>query len=233
MVTSTPNNYIKELCSIYEIPLFINNNTEGIASDWNFAYQQMNDKKLLTIVHQDDIYEQDYLCQIIKMANRAQDALILYTDYYEIREKTEGFFKQYNNRLLNIKRIMNFPLRFSVLQRWKCIRRFILSFGNPVCCPSVTYIKANLPELLFDTNFKNTCDYKAWAMISKLNGSFVYCPKRLVGHRIYKESTTSVTIANNIRKKEDLEMLSEFWPKSIVPVIYFFYKEAEKSNNSL
>jgi len=233
MVTSTPNNYIRELCSIFEIPLFINNNTSGIASDWNFAYQQMIGKKLLTIVHQDDIYEPDYLCQILKIANKAQDALILYTDYYEIREKAEGFFKQYYNRLLNIKRIMNFPLRFSVLQRIKWIRYFILSFGSPICCPSVTYIKTNLPASLFDTNFKNACDYKAWAMISKLNGAFVYCPRRLVGHRIYKDSTTSVTIANNIRKREDLEMLSEFWPKSIVRIIYFFYQKAEKSNNSL
>jgi len=234
MVTSTPNKYIQEQCNIFEIPLFINNNTNGIASDWNFAYQQMSGKRLLTIVHQDDIYEPNYLCQILKIANKMQDALILYTDYYEIRHKTEGEADCVKtNYLLNIKRIMNFPLCFSVLQRSKCIRRFILSFGNPICCPSVTYIKTNLPGLLFDTNFKNVCDYKAWAMISKLNGAFVYCPKCLVGHRIYKESTTSVTIANNIRKKEDLEMLSEFWPKSILRIIYFFYKKAEKSNNSL
>jgi len=232
MVTSTPNNYIQEQCNIFEIPLFINinNTTNNMASNWNFAYQQMSNKRLLTIVHQDDIYEPDYLSQILKIANKVQNALILYTDYYEMREKAEGFIKQYHNRLLNIKRIMNFPLLFSVLQRSKWIRRFFLSFGNPICCPSVTYIKANLPKSLFDTNF-NACDYKAWAMISKINGAFVYCPKRLVGHRIYKESTTSTTIANNIRKKEDLEILSEFWPKSITRIIYFFYKKAEKSND--
>jgi len=233
IVTSTPNNHIQELSNIYEIPLFINNDFNGIAADWNFAYQQMKDKKLLTIVHQDDIYEPDYLYQILKLANKTQNSLIIYTDYYEIRKKYDGFFRQYNNLLLNIKRIMNFPLQFSLIQRNKFIRRFILSFGNPICCPSVTYNKNNLHELIFDTNFNNTCDYKAWAMISKLKGTFIYIPKRLVGHRIYNESTTSITIANNIRKKEDLEMLSEFWPKKIVPIIYFFYQKAEKSNKNV
>jgi hypothetical protein len=188
----------------------------------------MSSKRLLTIVHHDDIYEPDYLYQILKMANKAPDALILYTDYYEIRNEKV----QHSNNLLAIKRIMNFPLRFSVLQRWKCIRRFILSFGSPICCPSVTYMKTNLPSLLFDTNFTNACDYKAWAMISKLSGAFVYCPMCLVGHRIYKDSTTSVNIKNNVRKKEDLEMFLEFWPKSIASIIHFFYQKSEKSNDN-
>ena len=233
IVTSTPNDHIQKQCSVFDIPLFINNNNNGIASDWNFAYQQMKEKRLVTIVHQDDIYESDYLCQILEKANKTENPLIFYSDYYEIREKSDGFFKQYHNRLLDIKRIMNFPLRFSVLQRLKWIRRLILSFGNPICCPSVTYNKTNLPEMLFDTNFGNSCDYKAWAMISKFKGAFVYCPKRLVGHRIYKDSTTSVTIANNIRKKEDLEMFNEFWPKPLARFIYFFYQKAEKSNKNV
>jgi len=231
MITSTPNDYIRDICNIFKINLYINNNSNGIASDWNFAYQQMSDKKLLTIVHQDDIYEPDYLNQVLKMANKAQDALIIFTNYYEIRNIEKEKIIQQSNRLLSIKRIMNFPLRFSVLQRSKKMRRFILSFGSPICCPSVTFNKTNLPPVLFDTNFKNACDYKAWAMISKLNGAFVYCPMRLLGHRIYNDSTTSVNIANNIRKKEDLEMFSYFWPKPIAKIIYLFYKKSEKSNN--
>jgi hypothetical protein len=215
---------------MFEIPLFVNNNSIGIASDWNFAYQQMSGKRLLTIVHQDDIYKPDYLCQILKIANKAPDALIFYTDYYEIRKKAEKVFEQHSNFLLNIKHIMNIPLCFTFLQRSKRIRRFILSFGDPICCPSVTYNKSNLPELLFDTNFKSACDYKAWTMLSKLDGAFVYCPIRLVGHRIHSDSTTSINIANNVRKKEDLEMFCEFWPKSIARIIYFFYHKSEKSN---
>jgi glycosyltransferase involved in cell wall biosynthesis len=229
MVASTPNNHIQELCSIFEIPLYINNNSIGIASDWNFAYQQMKDKKLLTIVHQDDIYEPDYLSQILKAANKTPDALIFYTDYYELRNDAVC----YSNNLLVIKRLMNFPLRFTFLQRSKFIRRFILSFGNPICCPSVTFNKANLPALLFDDHFQNNLDYKAWTVLSKLNGAFLYCPICLVGHRVHRDSTTSVNIANSIRKKEDLEMFCEFWPKPIARIIYFFYRKSEKSNENL
>jgi glycosyltransferase involved in cell wall biosynthesis len=229
LVTSTPNNYIRNLCDAFKIPFVSNPNANGIASDWNFAYENATNKKLITIVHQDDIYESEYVCQILKMANNVPEALILYTDYYEIRNDAFGG-KQYSNRLLVIKRIMNFPLRFSILQHCKCLRRFILAFGNPICCPSVSYIKSNLPPLLFDPHFKNSWDYKAWVLLSRLTGAFVYSSKCLVGHRIYENSSTSINIADNSRDKEDLEIFFEFWPRWMARFIYLFYQRAQKGN---
>ena len=125
---------------------------------------------------------------------------------------------------------MNFPLRFSMLQRSRRIRRLILAFGSPICCPSVTYSNI-LPRPLFDTGMKNSCDYKAWSEISLFNGSFVYCPKKLVGHRIHAEAATSVNIKDNSRSNEDFEIISSFWPKWLAKIIFKFYKKAEKSNN--
>lgn len=229
MSTSTPNKFIFDICTQYHIPVFTNTDEKGIASDWNFCMNIFPIKKLITIVHQDDVYEPEYLEKIIEFANKANNPLIIYTDYYEIRNG-----KKNSNWLLTIKRVMNFPLRFSVFQKSIKTRRFILSFGCPICCPSVTYVKTNLPIPLFDTRFKNSCDYKAWEVLSRegggVKGEFVYCPQKLVGHRIYEDSATSTNIKDNSRKKEDMEILCEFWPKFFAKFIFYFYKHAEKSN---
>jgi hypothetical protein len=224
--TSTPNEFITNICGKYDIELFINTGEKGIAADWNFAYSCVLDKKLITLAHQDDCYEPDYLETIIELANKANNPLIIHTNYYEIRNGV----KIISNTMLRVKCIMNFLPRFSVFWRSKAVRRFILSFGNPILCPSVTIVSANVKVPPFDTGFKNNMDYKAWINLSQLNGEFVYSSKKLVGHRIHKGSATSANIADNSRSKEDIEILSEFWPKTLVKIIFSVYTRAEKSN---
>ena len=63
MATSTPNEWIQGLAEKYEIPLYINTGEGGIAQDWNFAYRQAK-TDYITIAHQDDIYEPNYLKMI-------------------------------------------------------------------------------------------------------------------------------------------------------------------------
>jgi hypothetical protein len=52
ITTSTPSKFLRELSDKYEIQLFINSNKEGIASDWQFAYNSV-DSIFLTLAHQD------------------------------------------------------------------------------------------------------------------------------------------------------------------------------------
>ena len=58
--TSTGNAYIRGLAEQYHISLYENDAPSGIATDWNFAYRQAH-TKLVTIAHQDDIYNPNYL----------------------------------------------------------------------------------------------------------------------------------------------------------------------------
>ena len=85
-------------------------------------------------------------------------------------------------------------------------------------------------ESIFDTTYKNSCDYKTWVDLAEKTGGFVYIPKRLLLHRIYAESATTLNLSENIRKKEDLEILSILWPKQIATVINNVYALSEKSN---
>ncbi|XCY70586.1 hypothetical protein ABG808_01130 [Streptococcus iniae] len=84
-------------------------------------------------------------------------------------------------------------------------------------------------QSIFDTTFINSCDYKTWVDLSKKNGSFVYINKALLGHRIYAESATSKNLGDNIRQKEDLEILSLFG-KVGANLINKVYAQSEKSN---
>ena len=96
MATSTPNDYIKNMSEKYNIELFVNDAKPHIASDWNFAYEKAK-TKLVTIAHQDDVYDKDYLDLVIKAFNSSKNPIIAHTAYYEIRDNKKVF----SNRLVH------------------------------------------------------------------------------------------------------------------------------------
>lgn len=226
--TSTPSDYIESIARKYDIKLHINEKhkfNSDIANDWNYAIACAN-TPLITIAHQDDIYKKNYSKDVISAINRSQKPLIAFTDYAELRNGREVS----NIRNLNIKRIMLFPLRFKVMWRSRFVRRRILSFGSAICCPSVTYVKPNLPEELFSTGYKVSLDWQAWERFSKLDGDFVFLNDILMVHRIHEESETSRNIVDSNRTAEDFDMLCKFWPRGIAKMIEHWYKKSEKQN---
>ena len=60
IATSTDNAYIRKLAKMYGLSLYVNDAPSGIATDWNFAYQQAH-TRLVTIAHQDDEYNKRYV----------------------------------------------------------------------------------------------------------------------------------------------------------------------------
>lgn len=226
MVTSTPCTYISNLAKKHDIPLLTNEHGGEISKDWNFAIQSAR-TSVVTIAHQDDLYEPAYLENILNGINRVSRPLIAFTDYGEVR----GNEKVTKNRLLKVKEIMLFPLRFSCLYNSKFVRRRILSLGSPICCPSVTYVKENLPLPLFTEGFRSDLDWQAWERFSRLRGGFIYCHHYLMYHRIHEESATTQIIGDNDRTKEDYQMFCKFWPKWIARLLERFYSSSEDSNN--
>lgn len=226
IITSTPNKHISALAEKYNIPLIINYGEGGIVQDWNFAYNQA-DTPLVTITHQDDVYTRDYLKSIYSAYRKYKKPLILFTDYGEIRNNT----KVVSNRLLNVKRFLLKPLEISKLAESIFVRRRILSLGSPICCPSVTYVKSNLPNPIFEIGFRSDEDWQAWEKISKLEGAFIYCKDILIYHRIHNESETSAIISDTGRAVEDYQMFCKFWPKWIAKILVRLYSTSEESNN--
>ena len=151
---------------------------------------------------------------------------IIFTDYDEKREGETA----YGQRNLRIKRIMEAPLRLRTVQRSIFARRLILAFGDPICCPAVTINKMLVPAELFSSQYKSCVDWDAWERLARLNGDFVYCPKRLMAHRIWPGSTTSACIDEHSRTKEELEILERFWPPFAATIISKLDSTAQQSN---
>ena len=98
IATSTPNKYIRDIAKKYKLRLIINEKQKGIAYDFNFAVNCV-DSDLVTIAHQDDIYERQYSKKILEMYEKNKNSSIIFTDYYELREN----FRVYANKNLKIK----------------------------------------------------------------------------------------------------------------------------------
>ncbi len=226
MITSTPNQFILNMAKRYGIEYYVNQGEKDIVSDWNFAYQQAK-TKFVTLAHQDDVYASNYAEELLMKLNFAKYPLIAFTNYNEIRNDKI----QKNNTMLSIKRLMLTPLKFRILQRSRFIRRLILSFGCPICCPSVTYNKDKLPKEIFQVGFRSDEDWQAWEKLSKLKGEFIYCKKILTYHRIHEDSATTAIIGDNVRSKEDYDMFRKFWPDFIAKGLVKLYARSEQSNN--
>ena len=231
IATSTPNEHISRLAAKYRLPLFISEDKpgsvmeRGIAADWNFAVHCAK-TPLVTLAHQDDLYHPHYRERMLRSFNKCRHPLIGFTDYCELR----GGKIVNNNRLLRIKRVMLLPMLLPGNWRNIFIRRLILSFGSAICCPSVTLVKENLQEPVFENNMKSNIDWQAWEQISKQRGEFVYIQKPSMLHRIHANSETSRLIRSDSRKEEDMIVFRKFWPEPVVRFLELFYRKAEDSN---
>ena len=139
IATSTPNDYIKKIAKKYNLKIKINEGKKGIGYDFDFAIHSA-DTELVTIAHQDDIYDYDYAKNVVDAYNEQKESIIIFTDYYEIRNK-EKVFKNLN---LSIKRILLRPLKNHKKANKSSRKRSVLKYGNAICCPSVTFVKNNI-----------------------------------------------------------------------------------------
>lgn len=223
IATSTPCDYISAVAKKYGLPVYINTGKAGICGDWNFALST-GETELLTIAHQDDIYEPGYTGEMLRRINRAENPILYFTNYGELRngEKITA------DRLLKVKRMLMVPTR--AFPGLKTARRASLAFGNAICCPSVTYLKSVIGNEPFGDRFKSNLDWELSEKLSKEKGQFVYCPEIQMYHRIHGESTTTEIIGDNLRTIEDYEMMRKFWPEWIAKRLNRKYAAAEKSN---
>lgn len=224
IATSTPNQFITQLAQKYHLTFKINKGKTGIGADFDFALQS-GETDLVTIAHQDDVYDPEYSTAIVKAYHQRLDSLIIFPDYYELRngEKVE------KNTLLKVKHFLLWPLRLTK-GKSKFMKRMTLRFGDPIGCPAVTFNTQKVQPPLFDNQMKNNVDWHAWEVLSKKQGSFTFVDQKLMGHRIHADSATTGNIQDSTRTKEDYEILRRFWPKWIAKKIAKLDAKSEKSN---
>ncbi len=223
--TSTPNEHISAIAEKYHLPLKINTGEGGITGDWNFAVSQCGDADFVTIANQDDVYDPTYTEKILQKAEGKQNPILIFCEYFEVRNGE----RVYKNKLLRIKKCMNFGFRF--FPRSRFVRRRILSVGNSICCPAVTYSKGALEGFLFDKRFRFGCDWDAWERLSLKKGRFLYLKQPLMGHRIHEESATTALTQDGRRAEEEYLMFCRFWPAWIAKRLARSYAKGADSND--
>lgn len=225
LATSTPNDYIGNLCKKHNIEMFVNNGTKGLGGDWNFGYDCVN-TPLVTIAHQDDTYLKTYSEEILAAVNSAEKPIIAFSHYAELRNGE----MVYNNQMLKIKKLMLTPLTIKVNQNIRFFKRLVIAYGNPICCPAVTYVKTEVGPSPFTNDFKSDIDWQKWEALSTLQGTFAYVSKPLMCHRIHTESTTSALIEDNSRTQEDYIMFRKFHSDFISKLLIKPYSKGQDSN---
>lgn len=228
--TATPNAHISDLAERYGLEVRVNTGDHGIAQDWNFALAQA-DTPYVTLAHQDDVYAPEYAERVLAALRSAERPIIAFTDYFEVRSGEKVYAD--SSSLLRVKEKLLVPLRSRRGQNSRWLRRRVLSLGNAICCPAVTYVKNRLEQDPFEPGFKSNIDWQMWEKLSRRPGAFVYLHQPLMGHRVHADSTTTEVIGDGAgRTEEDRAMFRAFWPAPIAEALVKFYAKSQNSNKS-
>lgn len=226
ITTSTPTPFTQKLAKQYGIAYHINPKaTNGIAADWNFALSTAG-TPLVTITHQDDIYEPEFAQRVTEKFDRHPKTLISFTNYSNIINddvKTGGI-----NAL--VKRTLLWPFTFCKRIGCRFLKQHILSFGDPICCPSVTFNKAELGDFTFNDQYKVALDWYAWYQLAKRKGAFIYINKKLMQHRIHTQSETARQINSGLRRQEEHRIFELMWGKVFAKGLSAIYAIGHKEN---
>ena len=226
ITTSTPSLFLEDLAKKYQLPYVVNQNgNTSIANDWNFALSQAK-TQYVTIAHQDDVYDENYTKEFLINLEKHPNTLIAFSDYSDIVNGT--IKKQSLNKL--IKHLLLFPFMLKSAYKNKFIKKLILSFGSPICCPSVTYNIEILTNFKFNNDYVVALDWLGWLQIANQDGKFLYINRDLVKHRIHQESETTVQLNNGKRTKEELTILTQIWGGFLGSIISKFYALGQKGN---
>jgi hypothetical protein len=201
IATSTPNDYIIDLASEYSLGVMVNKAKSNKGRDYNFAIKSF-DTELVTIAHQDDLYDRNYVKEIKKCYKKNKDATIIFTDNYEIHNDKK--IKK-SKKLFRIRYYL-LPLKFRLFQNKKFFKLRSLRKDKFICTSSITFVKKNIDGDIFPTNLKYDNDWQGLIDLAKKDTRFVYLREKLVGYRVEEKEE------NKVKNKEDEKILKSLYP---------------------
>lgn len=226
LASSTPSAELAAFAKHHALPLHINPQRIDIAADWNFALAAAR-TELVTLAHQDDYFAPSYAARLSGTLRLHPGALLAFCDYSE--------HTPLGPRPININLRIKRALRRRAFGSHECIDNTrdkvrLLSFGNPICCPSVMLDRAALTDFRFPSGFQTNLDWVAWLELARRPGGFVYVRERLVSKGVHAGSETTATIANRAREREDRALFDALWPRPIAAVLASVYRLGYRAN---
>lgn len=227
LATSTPSPLLEETARKHGIEYCVNpEQGGGIAADWSFALSCCR-TRYCTLAHQDDVYLPRFAEKCVAALERNPPARMAFADYADcIGEDDIRPHRLY----LWVKRLLLWPFYLRRAWRSTFVKRHILRFGSPVCCPGVTY-NLELGEIRFDRSFSVNPDWAMWLTLAAEKGTaFVFIPEFLLYHRISGGMETAAAIRDNRRANEDIRLFARLWPGWVVKILARLYALSYRSN---
>lgn len=228
LCTSTPNEYIENLCKKYNIRMFVSSKPSSLMNDWSFALKTAHIEdgaELVTIAHQDDIYQEEYSLKLNKAYEKYPDMLL----FCSSNKTIDAYGNESGGKVEAVKKILRLPLRLKMLSGSTLIKRLPLRFGNSICCPSCTYnIKLTGTEL-FNKDYHFVIDWDTLWNLTNQKGRFIVCEKNLISYRVHDGAETKKNIIDHNREKEEFLMFRRIWPEFFAKFLMHFYKSAYKA----
>lgn len=218
--TSTPFEGLEAIARSRGATLAIHPPGSGIGADWNAALASAR-ADWVTIAHQDDLYERDYVAAMLRAVEPAPDALMAMAFGHEIR----GGVRSATTPLMTAKRLLT-ELAFLGRQQisGERAKRRLLAFGNPVICPSVMLNMARLGSFAFREDLRSNLDWCAWLALAGRPGAFVLVRQALVAQRTHAAGETTRLITQGVRRAEDELLFAMQWPAPVARLIAGVYR---------
>lgn len=218
--TSTPFPGLKTIAAKRGAHLHVHGPSRGIGADWNAALAA-SDAQLITIAHQDDVYDHAF-STVVRDAHAAfPDTAFSFTDADEILPDgsvRRGARNGYVKRALVAAAFTGSRV---VLEGWR--RRVLFGFGNPVICPSVTLNRRALTGFAFREDMRTNMDWLAWLQLTSLGGA-LRIRETLVHRRVHESSETASCIIDGSRNSEDAMIFDMLWPRPLARLIHSLYR---------
>lgn len=221
--TSTPSTFISGLSEKYGIRLYVRDGESSLKDDWNFAAEtavKETGAELVTIAHQDDIYERNYTRALSKAVRIYPDITVFCTRYRTIDK--DG--KLIHGKAERVKRVLRCLLRMRRLADKRFIKRSALILGNGICCPSCTYNVSSIGLPIFKNSEHFVIDWETLLRLAGEPGRFVCVERELMDYRIHDGAETKKNIANHNRENEEYSVFKSIWPKPAAWLLMRFYK---------
>ena len=220
IATSTPNDHIARIADQASVEVRVNPNRTGIAGDWNFALSVAS-ARWVTLAHQDDWYAPTYTERCVAAATASRAPLMVFTSALE--RTADGAVAQ-DPRIKRLLCETAFLGQSVIGSSWR--KRLLLSFGDPIPCPTVMLNRALQPQFGFPAGFATALDWAGWLDLARRPGDFVYVREPLVHWRVHASSATHVHVAS--LEAEDARVLRSLWPGPIAGLIGRLYAKGRR-----
>jgi len=221
LCTSTPSEYVLSLAEKYEVPVFVREGSPGIGADWNFAYDKAKGE-LVTLAHQDDLYERDYTGTLLREKEKYPDMSLFACASVTVKNKKIIEW----GREEQIKKLLRLPFRLKWLCHISAWKRMVFLLGNPVICPSCAYDKKYCGDAPFSEKLKFVLDWEFLIRLCGKPGRFICCERPLVFYRVHSGAATYRCIGDHVREKEEARMFERLWPKPFSIFIGKLYRSS-------